>query len=161
MCAAMHIHLHINFHYGHISTKMGTWYQLLVKLPSVKFHENLVFSMLLHAEKERETGALANCHYAYIKNEVHKLTWMTKITGHKLEWADSWNKNLWGISRIHITTENKNSESRQRWKNSQEQGHGRVLGIHTTSDPTQHNASLFFKHFHDWQQANIITKFFF
>jgi len=30
--------------------------------------------MLLHAEKERETGALANFHYAYIKNEVNKLT---------------------------------------------------------------------------------------
>lgn len=43
----------------------------------------------------------------------------------------------------------------------QEQVHGRVLDIHTTSDPTEHNASLFFKHFHVCQQANIITKFFF
>jgi len=46
-------------------------------------------------------------------------------------------------------------------KKPQEQGHGRVPGIHTTSDPTQHNASLFFKHFHVCQQANIITKFLF
>ena len=43
----------------------------------------------------------------------------------------------------------------------QEQVHGRVLGILTTSDPTQHYASLFLKHFHVCQEANIITKFFF
>jgi len=61
-----------------------------------------VFLILLHAEKEkerereRETGAPANFHYAYIKNEVHKLTRMTKITGHQLEWADSGNQNLKG-----------------------------------------------------------------
>lgn len=117
--------------------------------------------MKTEKDRDRQVHCFQFSLCMYQKWEKHCLSECLKSLDTSLRRQTVETKTLKDKSNSH-----NNKKKGEFWKQTkirkpQEQVHGRVLGSHTTSKAPQHKASVFFKHFHVCQQANIKYKIYF